>query len=78
MEKEVAIYSVPLEAIKKERLQELRDMLLDDKSLNKVITEYSVELAKEDIETWEIDRNLIITEAGYKMALFAEEENDGK
>lgn len=66
---DIPIYSIPL-SIKKESLIELREQLSDDITLHDTIVQYSKILEKQDIETWEIDRNLIVTEDGYKIAIY--------
>lgn len=60
----VAFYQSPLSV----PLAEVEAVLVDDPLLHHAIKEYSKELAKEDIETFKIDRNMIVTENGYKIA----------
>ena len=70
---EIEIYSIPLSA-PKEKIAELRELLIDDKNLNMVIKEYSLKLKVDNVETWEVDKNLIIAETGYKVALYVNDE----
>lgn len=65
----VQIISIPL-STEKETLDKLKDYVEGDENLNKLILEYKDELAKKDIETWVVDRNMITTEDGYKIALY--------
>lgn len=60
----VAFYQSPLSV----PLEEVEAVLTDDPLLHHAIKEYSKELAKDNIETFKIDRNMIITEEGYKIA----------
>lgn len=61
----VIFYSTPLT----EKLEDMKAALLDDPILHEAIKWYSNELKKEDIETFMIDKNMIVTESGYKFAL---------
>ena len=47
-----------------------RKIIVDDKILNEVIINYSKELEAQGIETFSIDRNIIATENGYKLAAY--------
>ena len=60
----VVFYSAPLSV----PLEEVEAVLEDDPLLHFAIKKYSKELAKEDIETFKVDRNMIVTEDGYKIA----------
>ena len=55
---------------------EVKKMTIEEDTLNKAIQDYSSKLAEQDIETWVIEHNMIVTEKGYYIALFAEEEQD--
>lgn len=61
----VIFYSTPLS----EKLENMKSALLEDPVLHEAIKWYSNELDKENIETFMIDRNMIVTEDGYKFAL---------
>lgn len=67
----VIFYSTPLS----EKLEDMKAALLEDLVLHEAIKWYSQELAKEDIETFMIDKNMIVTENGYKFALREETVN---
>lgn len=60
----VAFYQSPLSV----PLEEVEAVLVDDPLLHHAIKEYSKELEKDNIETFKIDRNMIVTEDGYKIA----------
>lgn len=60
----VIFYGAPLSI----PLQEIEAGLIDDEVLNFAIKSYSEELALSNIETFKIDRNMIVTEDGYKLA----------
>lgn len=55
--------SVPYDEVKQE-------ILIKDEFLNKAITHYAAELAKEGIEVWSIEDNIIVTESGYKFCIY--------
>ena len=71
--KEVTIlfYSIPLHV----ELDKMELVLSPDKVLNEAVIEYSKQLAAQDIETFKTDRNMIITEGGYKIAVYGKEES---
>ena len=47
----------------------------DDKDLHLAIVEYSKFLLKErNIETFQTEKNIIVTEEGYKVAMYYEEK----
>jgi len=60
----VIFYGAPLDI----PLAEVEAGLIDDELLHFAIKSYSKELALSDIETFKIDRNMIVTEEGYKLA----------
>lgn len=60
----VSFYHSPLSV----PLEEVEAVLVDDPLLHHAIKEYSKELEKDNIETFKIDRNMIVTEEGYKIA----------
>ena len=51
------------------KLEEMQEFLVDDEKLIKAILWYKDKLEKENIETWLVDRNMIVTEQGYKLAV---------
>ena len=61
----VVFYTTPLS----EKLEDMQVALLDDPVLHEAIKWYSKELEKENIETFMTDKNMIVTEDGYKFAL---------
>lgn len=60
----VVFYGAPLDI----PLAEIEAGLIDDEVLHFAIKSYSKELALLNIETFKIDRNMIVTEEGYKLA----------
>ena len=72
----VLFYHVPLST----PLSEVEKALDDDPILNSAIQHYSKELwDKEKIETFKLDRNMIVTENGYKLAFIESvTENENK
>lgn len=69
MSKDILFFTIPLEM----DVEKLRAGLQDVEELNKAILEYSDKLAEDDIETWVVEKNLIVTEDGYKVAMYSEE-----
>ena len=51
------------------KLEEMQEFLVDDEKLIKAILWYKDKLEKENIETWLVDKNMIVTEQGYKLAV---------
>lgn len=51
------------------KLEEMQEFLVDDEKLIKAILWCKDKLEKENIETWLVDRNMIVTEQGYKLAV---------
>ena len=54
------------------KLEEMQEFLVDDEKLIKAILWYKDKLEKENIETWLVDKNMIVTEQGYKLAVTEE------
>ena len=54
------------------KIEEMQEFLSDDKNLNKAILWYKEKLEKDNIETWLVDKNMIVTEQGYKLAVTEE------
>ena len=50
-------------------IEELRETLIDDPLLLKAILWYKEKLEKEGIEVWLQEKNMLVTESGYKVAL---------
>lgn len=66
----VLFFTIPLNV----SLSEVSQTLFDDPLLSTAIQEYSKELWQtKQIETFKLDRNMIITEDGYKIALKEEQ-----
>lgn len=68
---EIQFYKIPLS----ERIEEIRKTTFKNDILHKAIVEYSEELAQDNIETWVVENNMIVTESGYIVALFKDESN---
>lgn len=68
---EVELYKIPLS----NKIEDIRAGLINDPRLEQVVRDYAEELAKQDIETWLYDRNMIVTEKGYIVAIFKEEKS---
>jgi hypothetical protein len=66
VEVRVLIYDVPL----KEDLNKVKQSLSDDELLKEAIEAYAEELISQDIEVWEYEDNMIVTEDGYKIAVY--------
>lgn len=54
------------------KIEEMQEFLSDDKNLIKAILWYKEKLEKDNIETWLVDKNMIVTEQGYKLAVTEE------
>ena len=54
------------------KIEEMQEFLSDDKNLNKAILWYKEKLEKDNIETWLVDKNMTVTEQGYKLAVTEE------
>ena len=67
----VIFYTIPL----KIKMEELESVLIDDEILHEAIICYREDLKKENIETWITNKNMIVTEDGYKVALDEESAN---
>ena len=67
----VIFYTIPL----KIKMEELESVLIDDEILHEAIIRYREDLKKENIETWLTNKNMIVTEDGYKVALDEESAN---
>ena len=67
----VIFYTIPL----KIKMEELESILIDDEILHEAIIRYREDLKKENIETWITNKNMIVTEDGYKVALDEESAN---
>ena len=67
----VIFYTIPL----KIKMEELESVLIDDEILHEAIIRYREDLKKENIETWITNKNMIVTEDGYKVALDEESAN---
>ena len=67
---DVVIYSVGLE----NPIEEVEEVLLDAEVLCKAIEDYSKYLRTQGIETFKRDRNMIVTETGYKIAIYADKQ----
>lgn len=67
----VIFYTIPL----KIKMEELKSVLIDDEILHEAIIRYREDLKKENIETWITNKNIIVTEDGYKVALDEESAN---
>lgn len=48
----------------------INELLTDDKILNQIVDSYVEDLEKENIEIFDRDRNLLITEKGYILCVF--------
>jgi hypothetical protein len=72
MSKEIGFYKISLD----KKLDEVRKGLLNDPLLHDAILYHSDQLAENDIETWLVEKNMIVTEEGYKVAMY-EEDNTG-
>lgn len=70
MSKDIGFYTIPL----KHPIEEVRKGLSDDELLHDAIVYYVDQLAEKDIETWLIEKNMAVTEDGYKIALPKKEE----
>lgn len=66
MEKVVLFYKAPLS----NKYEDVEKAMIDDPILNNEIKYRSKELAKENIETFKIEKNVIVTEKGYYIALY--------
>lgn len=66
------IYCFPLNT-EKVAVTAIREFMEEDKELEEYITTYSEMLKKDDIETWERDKNMIVTEKGYYIAVYGNE-----
>lgn len=54
--------------------QTMRALMDSDPFLNNFAEQHSRELALQDIETFYLEKNLLVTEKGYILITFAEEE----
>ena len=66
MEKVVLFYKAPLS----NKYEDVEKALIDDPILNNEIKLRSQQLAKENIETFKIDKNILVTEKGYYIAIY--------
>ena len=67
----VVFYSVPLSV----DINVIEEALLDDPILHEAVKIYSEELRMQNIETFKIIKNMIVTETGYKIAIRQELAN---
>ena len=65
MESKVLFFTVPLSV----KVTEMEKILDSDPILSQAIIEYSYYIKDQGIETFKTDRNMIITETGYRLAL---------
>ena len=49
-------------------IEELRETLVDDPLLTKAILWYKEKLESEGVEVWLQEKNMLVTESGYKVA----------
>ena len=51
----------------------LKNLILDDKILTEKMLEFSNKLKKDNIETFKIDKNMIVTEKGYNFCIYSDD-----
>lgn len=69
-QKLILFFTVPL----KEPIANIESVLVDDKILHEAIKTYSKQLEQDKIETFKLDRNMIVTEDGYKLAIYGNKD----
>lgn len=67
--REISFFEISLSA----PYEALKNLILDDKVLTEKMLEFSNKLKKDNIETFKIDRNMIVTESGYNFCIYSDD-----
>lgn len=66
--REISFFEIALSA----PYNELQHLIVDDKILTEKMLQFSNKLKEDNIETFKIDKNMIVTERGYNFCIYSD------